>query len=389
MLKVQEYLQKHSLEDLKNHYGIDVTYPPTYVGEPLVILNYHQIDSEKHKYSPIVKECRGLVLDYHNNFECVAKTFPRFFNYGEHREDINKFDWNNFSVDSKEDGSLAIVYNYKGSWRMNTRGSFSNGKPSEDCQFTWEELFFNCIKESGLEFIDEDITLIFELCSPWNKVVHWYPEPKVFLLTAINRIDGEECDLQERHHLSQMLLCETPLSYSFDSIEEILSYIDKCQDSTFEGFVIRDKNNLRMKIKNPDYLRLHRMRGNGGTLFSPKNLVPFILEGETGELLATCLRVYPETQPFVEKYTEILDRELKSIEEVWNQIKNRNTQKSFALKVMELLPKWSSILFNCRKLNKEPIELWRQSAESIVKLLDKELSSATMNLVKTSQPEGE
>lgn len=379
MLNVQKYLQKNSLEELINEFKLEATFSP--LGEPLVILNYSQCDSPKH--SPITKECRGLVLNA-NTFECVALPFGRFFNYGEWREDINKFDWNDFSTQTKEDGSIAIVYHHDGNWCMNTRGSFATGKPCNECPYTWEELFFLTIDEKQLDYIDPNLTLIFELCSPWNKIVRSYSSPVSFLLTARNRETGAELDSQERATLAKMLNCKVPEEFRYRSPDELLKYLDECSDSTFEGFVVKDKNNLRIKFKSKSYLRLHKLRGNGGTLFSPTNLVPFILTNELGELLS----IYPETLPYIEQYTAILAVELRKIEEVWSKIKNRNTQKGFALDVMRLLPQWQSILFNCRKQEKEPQEVWRQSGDLILKVLDNDFKCVIVNPV-TSQLEGE
>lgn len=100
MLEIQKYLQDNTLEDLKNNFGIKTTFHE----DGRVILNYHQIDSYKHKYNPIVLECRGLVLDRNNNFELVARSFPRFFNLGEHRESQDRFVWEGSTATDKEDG---------------------------------------------------------------------------------------------------------------------------------------------------------------------------------------------------------------------------------------------------------------------------------------------
>jgi hypothetical protein len=43
-------------------------------------LNYDQIESAK--AHPVVMECRGLILSYPHG-EVVARSFDRFFNYGE------------------------------------------------------------------------------------------------------------------------------------------------------------------------------------------------------------------------------------------------------------------------------------------------------------------
>ena len=119
MLKVQEFLHGGgTLEELKEKLGIKLTYHPT---DPLVILNYDQIESPK--MDPIVQECRGLVIELHT-WNVIARAFNRFFN-AEEALDINKnFDWNRFDAFEKADGSLVLVYWYK-EWRINTRGSFA------------------------------------------------------------------------------------------------------------------------------------------------------------------------------------------------------------------------------------------------------------------------
>ncbi len=364
MLKVQEYLMKHnSLEQLEKDYAVSATHSP--IGEPLVALNYCQIDSPKH--SPITKECRGLVLDK-TDWSVVAKPFSRFFNYGESREEINKFDWNSFATQNKEDGSLIIVYNYKGTWRVNTRASFGIGKINNS-NYTWEELFYQTINEKQLDYVPENTTLVFELCSIYNKVVRTYLEPTSFLLASFNRETLEEDKQESVAQYAKLLNVPCPPLLTYGCVDDILKTLETTEP-TFEGFVIKDINGNRMKIKSKNYLRLHRMRGNGDNLFAPKNLIPFILQNETGELIA----IYPEVKPYLLRYEMLLAQHQILIEEVWSKIWNRNTQKSFALKVMELCPRWSSILFQCRKENKWPAEIWRKSSDYILKVLDKELT---------------
>lgn len=85
MLKVQEYLSDYAktlgpqgaLNKLNEELAIRVA---THEWLPLVILNYDQLDSPK--THPIVRECRGLVLEM-ETWKVVARAFERFFNLGE------------------------------------------------------------------------------------------------------------------------------------------------------------------------------------------------------------------------------------------------------------------------------------------------------------------
>lgn len=78
MLEVQTYLRGgKTIDDLESELGIKAIAHPTL---PLVILNYNQIESPKR--NSIVRECRGLVLEV-GTWNVVARSFQRFFNFGE------------------------------------------------------------------------------------------------------------------------------------------------------------------------------------------------------------------------------------------------------------------------------------------------------------------
>lgn len=83
-LEVQKYLRSgKTLEQLTSELGIKVTH---HSSDPLVILNYCQIDSPK--FHPITLECRGLVLEK-QSWNIVARSFKRFFNFGEENPSLN------------------------------------------------------------------------------------------------------------------------------------------------------------------------------------------------------------------------------------------------------------------------------------------------------------
>ena len=112
-MDVVDYLKMHSLEKLKNEFGIIVKeYPDLYV------LNYDQIESPK--THPIVQECRGLILD--KNYNIVSRSFDRFFNYGENNTGEN-CNFSKCKIFEKLDGSLINVYYYNENWNVSTRGT--------------------------------------------------------------------------------------------------------------------------------------------------------------------------------------------------------------------------------------------------------------------------
>lgn len=367
MLEVQKYLRSgKTLDDLTEELAIKQTHHPSL---PLVILNYSQIDSPK--VHPIVRECRGLVLEKTPEFSVVSRSFPRFFNWGEVQEEMKDFDFSDFVVQSKEDGSLALLYHYDGHWRVNTRGSFAQDK-MEFQNFTWEEGVCKALGLNSLDEIDARLggllrccTIVCEFCSPWNKVVRKYEKPTLYLLTAFG-VDGETgvvyCD-----ELAKRLGTPRPTLYQFKSLEEIQTFLQEqgTNDPTFEGVVIRDRHNHRWKIKSSCYLALHRLGSTKDCLFAPKNLLPFVLSGESDELLT----YFGEVKEAYEQLEKKVCQFYEELESVWLAHKDIKDQKTFALAIKGKTP-FVSLLFNMRKRGITDLRTeWSQSADAILKVL--------------------
>lgn len=360
---IQEWLQnnKGNFSGLGEEFGIKATFHPS---DDRVILSYSKIFADIHadvKLNPIVRECRGLVLN-RKTFEVIARPFYRFFNYGETNEK-DDFVWENSIAQDKCDGSLIILYYYNG-WKVNTRGSFGMGL-IKDSELTWNNLFYLALGDLDIGDLDQDCTYLWELCSLYNKVVQIHPKPKAYLLSVMcNDINWEwaHCDVVDLALENNYLI---PSFTRFANIDEVIKHItDKSNngDRTYEGIVLRDRNNLRLKIKNPDYLALHR-QANNGYIASPKSLIPFLIRGEKDELLV----YYPELKDSIEEFDSKWISLRDETEGIWAQHKLIESQKDFALAVKS--NKLSSILFSARKKNLVPSDLYEEFSELIVEKL--------------------
>jgi hypothetical protein len=343
---IQTWLRNNDgdLELLKTQLGISTVCHE----DGRTIFNYSQIDSPKQH--PAVLECRGLVLDSRNDWELVARAFPRFFNTQEYPDKLKEFDWKNCLGYHKEDGSLLLCYYWNGSWYFNTRASFCDC-PINDFM-TWRDLVLKAIPKRFFDQARSKITYVFELCSLYNKVVRTYNEPQVFLLTIYDH-KGNEWENDTVEVEARWLELQRPLVRSFTSIEEVEEHIrQKAEnDPTFEGIVLRDRNNYRVKVKSPVYLAPHRMSNNGNP-GSAKNLIPFIVSNELDELYA----YFEETRPFVEEMQKKIDKVWKEIDNLWFCYHDEPSQKRFAMAVKD--SPYSGILFQARKLNVEPWSLF-------------------------------
>ena len=359
MLNIQRALKKVSLEKIIDKYKLKVCYHPT---DDRVILNYTIFSP---KFSPIAKECRGLVLNKTTG-DLIARSFPRFFNVGETRHRFKKFDWDNFVCQEKLDGSLILLYHWHDEWHVNTRGSFGDGVVN-DSEKTWHQLFndgFNWLDFSK-RWANEKFTYVFELTSPYNKIVRAYNETNLTLLSVF---EGEkELPYSDLEDISWQCWIYIPKNHSrqIRTMHEIEQHLLKLEneDPTQEGFVIRDINNNRWKLKNKGYLNLHRMKGEGENRFHPKYLLPFILKQDSDELLT----YFPEVET---KYYEYYDKVWKSYGMLcflWGKYKDLESQKEFALAIKH--HPLSCVLFNCRNKNIDLFEAFKQSERSILRIL--------------------
>jgi hypothetical protein len=167
---------------------------------------------------------------------------------------------------------------------------------------------------------------------------------------------------------ARVMDCPRPEKFVFKSASEVFNFIkDKeANDKTYEGVVLRDKNNLRIKLKSSTYVALHRLRGEGNNIISPKYIIPLILTGEDSEVL----NYWAEFQEHFDKVRDRLDLHFGRVCDLWDKVKGIENQKEFALRIQNETP-FTGFLFNCRKRGLNPKELWKDSGDMIYKVLYK------------------
>lgn len=89
-----------ALAELKELYGIKTSRHEIYPN--LVLFKYSQVESPFSE--PLVRECRGIILDEAANWDVVCYTFSKFWNHGEVL--AAEIDWNTATVYEKLDGCL-------------------------------------------------------------------------------------------------------------------------------------------------------------------------------------------------------------------------------------------------------------------------------------------
>jgi len=164
----------------------------------------------------------------------------------------------------------------------------------------------NTDKGSFFDYLDKDYTHMFELVSPYNRVVIPYEEVKLYYLGSRNKVTG----IEERISNYPFL---TPKFFTLTSLEDVQKAASALPWDK-EGYVVCDGNFNRVKIKSPAYVEIHYARNHN--VITRENLVQIILDGEQKEFSI-----------YASDYVE----ELQKVENLMNKVAHQATVEMRAI----------------------------------------------------------
>lgn len=344
MLLVQQYLETKSFGELAAEHGVYASFSKS--GHKWS-LNYDQIEAKE--ADPLAQECRGLVLaceDGHvvpsvekegranrdhivpGKTKILAYPMKRFFNHGQGSAATVNWSDPKLAVLEKLDGTLCIVYYdpFTNQWCVATRSVPEADLLMDNGIFTFRTLFEKALLETcGKDFheftkeLNTRITYCFELTTPYNRIVVYYPQSRITLLAA-RRLYGEleeinlptdggmgwvkydNLDDNIKEHLTALGhdakdtpeafvakpydLAGVPVvkAYTYTTIDELLTWVSSLNPMEHEGVVVRDANFNRIKVKNAAYVAYNKVRDTLAT--SARNCVELILAEKDDDVAA-------------------------------------------------------------------------------------------------------
>lgn len=335
---VQEYLKGGgTLKSLEEKYHLLIRRGKEFPN--LVLFKYHQIESPMSE--PLVRQCRGLILDEADNWNIVARPFDKFFNLGEGL--AAEIDWRSARVQEKLDGSLMQLYWYRDAWRVASSGTPDASGEVNGCGFTFAELFWRVFAEKGYwlpvpefgwDFTDRR-TFLFELMTPYNRVVVQHKTNDLKLI-GCREFNGYETPVD---FAADVYGFEAVRSLPLQTAEEIMLTFATMDPLKQEGYVVVDDNANRVKVKHPGYVAIHHLRDG----FGPRRILEVIRSGESSELLT----YFPEWTEAFEKIATIYSALVIHLNIHYEAIKGIESQKEFALEAVKSA--YSPALFQLRK----------------------------------------
>jgi len=216
---------------------------------PLLIWNYNHKCQFAKKWDKYTMMCRGLITDLDGNI--VARPFKKFFNYGEDASLRLPIDMP--IITEKLDGSLGIQYYDGDKVCISTRGSFM----SEQAQ--WATKWMENLSLNKKDFLPGK-TYLYEIIFPENRVVIDYGNRKeCVLLAVINTENGDEIWKSVEDEAKRLGLSYAKKFYP-KNLNEIIEST-KTLSGNEEGYVFHwpNEDNLRIKVKGQEYVRLHKL----------------------------------------------------------------------------------------------------------------------------------
>lgn len=338
-LLVREYLRTHSFRQLEEEHGVAAR--PNSLHDKFS-LNYDMVTakpgdrvSEQCRglvLRPVdaipVKGWEDAIVGY---TEVLAWPMERFYNHG----DVNAaaIDWSDkgLRVYEKLDGTMIVVYwdELHSKWYAATRAVPEADHPMNGDldPMTFSDLFMLALRKTRenaegrvlpwakcslcgvshdeaahpdlpcpkddvtphdwsvvdgydkIVHLNKELTYVFELTSPKNRVVVRYEVPRVTLLAVRHTQTGREFDI-ETIRLEHV---QRPLTWDFKNVSSLEAFVDNADPAKLEGAVVCDSRFRRLKVKNKTWIMSSRAKDM--VMVSQRSAMRVVVSGKLDDVL--------------------------------------------------------------------------------------------------------
>lgn len=325
----------------------------------LLIWNYTPRCQFERAWDEVTIQARGLITK--PDGVIVARPFHKFFNVEEYQGSIPL---EPFTFTEKMDGSLGILYFIDGTPQIATRGSFVSDQAIRATKILYERYsdFIPFLVNTSY------YTYLFEIIYPENRIVVNYGVIEdLVLLSVIHTDTGQEYDI---HDVIWVETWPFPVVKKYSGIKDVHE-LKKLEESNEEGFVIRFKSGLRLKVKFEEYKRLHRLL----TQCTARTIWELLRDNQSFDDLLQ--KVPDEFYSWVQTTRRVLQTQFDNIEtfakEISTQVKDLPTRKEQATIVCKHA--YSAVIFSM--LDGKPYAdiIWKQLKPQAEKPFKKDIDA--------------
>ena len=302
---------------------------------PLFLLNYTSKTQYKKHWCEELIHARGLIVA--EDGEIIARPLPKFFNENE-ITGWGELQDQDYELYKKMDGSLAIMFHYKGKRIFCTRGSFCS-----DQALKAEQIF----KAKYLnKHVKKECTYCFEIIYPGNKIVVDYGALQdLFLISITHTKTGKNINIEQAGFKTVPKIDTSGITCTEWSAHDV---------ENEEGYVLRFiSDNLRVKIKFDNYVQKHR--GKNG---SAKAIKQSMKKMEKINLDAIPDECYDEVKAVSADMEEQFKRKEKEVMKLYEDIQEQNTSTSDLIESIKH-SQYSKILFAIHANKRYDMLIWK------------------------------
>lgn len=239
----------------------------------LDLFSYDKCSNEE---SPLIKQSRGLV--YYNDL-LIMKAFPYSDEYSVNDEKLPTIlnDLSEWSFFDSYEGSLVRLFYFRGKWFVSTHRKLDAFRSKWSCKDSFGELFVRALTHET----ERDPDFLYSL--PEGKDIlerfqNSLDETKQYMFLVRNNEENRivcQVPTQEEPHVlhvgtfvngilsfSDNCGLSKPVRLSFTNIEDLLKYVSNVNHNNLQGIVCFGPDNLQIKVYNPAYEELFKIRGN-------------------------------------------------------------------------------------------------------------------------------
>ena len=259
---------------------------------------------------PLCREARGLMLYNDSPVVCedlqwtvACQKFNKFFNFQQLEAD--SIDWSSAKILEKVDGSIVAAWFdlIAERWRFATNNvPFAELASIDGMSLSgvknFNDLIIKAISATGIpnlfSYLDCHVVYIFELVSPYTRIVVHYPTEKLYFLSERNLFTEKEQNRNEE----LLKYFDKPIEYSALNLADCKNIVKEFNYEQ-EGLVVCDKDYHRIKIKSEDYLRVFKIRGEAG--FNEERALELVLNDQQDDASS----LFPEYKKIIDKVEEL------------------------------------------------------------------------------------
>jgi RNA ligase len=312
---------------------------------PLVIYNYTKKAQYESVWTEVTCACRGVIVNAETG-QVVARPFRKFFNYGQPEAPILDLHQPVVATD-KADGSLGILYPDGDGWSVATRGSFASVQALHATE-VWKERY------EGHFTPYPHLTYLFEIVYPENRIVLDYGDMDDLVhLGCVNTETGQTYLADPSWHGPAVA------EFEYGTLAEALAAPPR---PNAEGLVVWHlDSDERVKIKQADYLELHRIV----TGLSARAVWQHLMDGKPLADLVEPLpdEFHPWVQTVADHLHERIDSQVAEIEQAYvdtvAKLSEGYSRKDFAMVAKTMPYTWA--LFTKEDGRDYVPKLWSQA----------------------------